>query len=76
LAIWNIIRESDLESENNEDAASNGTTEGWVGETGVDFKGAMDLQTQSDSYDGTETSKSCYCLWMVFYSPFMQSLLL
>ena len=83
-AIQNIIQESDSESERDKDVASKGvaskdvaiegTTEGWVGETGVDFEGARGLQTQSDSYDRTETGKSCHCHCIVLHSPFMQSL--
>ena len=88
-AIRNIIQESDSESERDEDVASKdvaskgvaskdvvseGTTGGWVGETGVDFEGARGLQTQSDSYDKTETGKSCHCHCIVLHSPFMQSL--
>jgi len=73
-AIWNITWESDLELENNEDMASKGMTEGSTGETGADFVGARDFQTRSNSYNGTETGKSCLCLWIVFYSPFRQSL--
>ena len=57
-----------------EDVVSKGTTGGWVGETGVDFEGARGLQTQSDSYDRTETGKSCHCHCIVLHSPFMQSL--
>ena len=75
-AIRNIIQESDSESERDEDVASEGRTEGWVGETGVDFEGVRGLQTQSDSYDRTETGKSCQCHCIVLHSPFMQSLLL
>ena len=56
------------------DVASKGTTEGWVGEAGVDFEGARGLQTQSDSYDRTETGKSCHCHCIILHSPLMQSL--
>ena len=70
------VASEDVASEGvaNEDVASEGTTEGWVGETGVDFEGARGLQTQSDSYDKTETGKSCQCHCIVLHSPFMQSL--
>lgn len=60
-AIWNIIQESDSESEREENVASEGATEGWVGETGVDFEGGMDLETRSDSLYAEPSTTMFHC---------------